>query len=120
MFTNEMGKPTSDCAPWLVTVAVPTVKLPISGGSVMLLGVPSDIDANGSNPALTVVTSETVLSFRRNLWGFVALVRESKSIWEVRLTARFCPGSSFTAVEVDFVSSRPSDSAEIEKDRSMG
>ena len=84
------------------------------------MGIPSENDANGSNPALTVVKSEMVLSFKRNLWGFVALVRESKSIWEVRLTARFCPGSSFTAVEVDFVSSRPSDSAEIEKDRSMG
>src|SRR5438445_3699330 len=105
MFTNEMGKPTSDCAPWLVTVAVPTLKLPIGGGSVMLLGLPSDIEANGPNPALTVVKSEMVLSFRRNLCGFVALVSESKSICEVTLTARFCPGKSFTDVEVDFVSS---------------
>src|SRR5207247_5736336 len=115
-----MGKATSDCAPWFETVAVPILKFPIGGGSVILLGIPSDIDANGSNPALSVVKSETVLSFRRNLWGFVTLVRERRSIREVRLTARFCPGISFTAVEVDFVRSWPPDSAERVKERSMG
>src|SRR5438094_8534675 len=114
-----MGKATSDCAPWFVTVAAPTLKLPIRGGSVMLLGIPSENDANGSNPALTVVKSEMVLSFKRNLWGLVALVRESKSIWEVRLAARFWHRSSLTDADVKFVSGCQPDPVEIEKEWPM-
>src|SRR5438445_13139411 len=102
-----MGKATSDCAPWLETVAVPTLKLPIGGGSVMLLGILIDIDANGSNSALSVVKSETVLSLRRNLWGFVALVRERRSIWEAKLRARFCSGVSCTPADACFGGRQP-------------
>ncbi len=121
LFTNEIGNVTSDCEPWFVTVAPPTLKSPIGGGSVMLLGDPIEMDAKGSNPALIVVTSEMTLWLRRKRWGFVTLLREeSRLSCEVRFTARLCPGSSLTAGEVDFAISWPADSAAIENERSIG
>ncbi len=61
MFTKETGIDISDCEPWLVTVALPTLKSPIGGGRVTLLGLPIEIEAKGSSPAVRVVRSVIVV-----------------------------------------------------------